>query len=166
MSERSHIIDEMQIEYEGLFDIKGIYKLIDNWFAERGYEKKEIKNLEYVKPDGKYIEVWLMPWKSITDYAKFEIGARIIAQAVKDVEIEKDGVKTRMNQGKLVIIFDAYLTTDYAHLWEKKPILYVIRTVFDKYIYRFYTNKFESELVGETKQLHSTLKAYLNLYRY
>ena len=166
MVERYPVIDEMHLEHEGLFDFKEMYKLIDTWLLEKFYDKREIKNIEYVEAEGKYIEIWLMPWKKITDYAQFEIRIRIFIKGMKEVEAEKDGIKVKLNQGKISMIFDSYLTTDYEGRWEQKPIFYFLRTIFDKYIYRIYTAKFESGLVADTKLMYSTIKAFLNLHRY
>ena len=67
MVERDIVVDRMKIEYEGLFSARELYKLIDNWFFEKGYDKREKKSSESIKPAGKYIEMELEPWKKVTD---------------------------------------------------------------------------------------------------
>jgi len=64
------------------------------------------------------------------------------------------------------MIFDGYVETDYENRWENKPIFYFLRALIDKYIYRIYTDKFESMLVADVHHLHTRIKSFLNLYRY
>ncbi len=119
-----------------------------------------------VKPDGKYIEIELMPWKKITDYARHIIRVEMKLFNVKEVEIERDGRKVRMNTGRVNFVIDAYLQTDWESKWETRPLYFFIRTMVDKFIYKSYTNLYEGLLVETTNQLYSLLKSFLNLYRY
>ena len=100
MVERETVIDKLRLTYEGLFVATDLYQMIDNWFRQKAYDKRENKNIEKVTPDGKYIEIELEPWKKITDYARIVIKIRLIMNDVKEIEMEKDGLKVRMNQGK------------------------------------------------------------------
>ena len=89
MPERRVVVDELHLDYEGIFDSKELIKMIDDFFRERGYDKRELRNIESVKPTGKYIELVLMPWKGITDYAKFEIKVRMWIKDLKQVEVKR-----------------------------------------------------------------------------
>jgi len=121
MSERRLVVDHMRLKYEGLFNATELYKLIDKWLNEKAFDKRELRNEEHVKPDGKYVELILMPWKKISDYARHVIRLEIRMRNLKDVVVEKDGQRVKMNQGKIDIIFDGYLDTDYEDRWEQKP---------------------------------------------
>jgi len=41
MAEREVVIDKMRMSYEGLFKVTDLYKLIDGWLREKGYDKRE-----------------------------------------------------------------------------------------------------------------------------
>ncbi len=166
MSEKKLVIDQMKLTYEGIFDLNGLYRLIDGWFYQKGYDKWERKNYEQVLPTGKDIEIELLPWKKTTDYFKNIIRIRMRCTNVKDVEIEKQGVKMRLNQGKVMMIFDGYLESDYEHRWEEKPLFFLIRTLFDKYVFKTYFNKYEKWLVNDVYDIHGRIQRFLNLYRY
>lgn len=166
MVEKRKVIDELKLSYEGLFDAKELYWMIDYWVIEKGYDKKELKNVERITPTGKYVEVWIMPWRKITDYAKYEIKMRMRMFNVTDVVVERGGVKLKLNKGKIDFIFDGYLITDYEGRWEQKPLFYFLRAVFDKYIFKMHTMAFEDGLVDDINHLHMTIKSFLNLYRY
>ena len=108
----------------------------------------------------------MVPWKKYTDYAKCEIKIRLVMSDIVEVEIEKDGSKLKLNKGKIKIVLDGLLTTDYENRWESKPMFYFIRTIFDKYFYKPFTVGYQNNVAGDTKELYSFLKAFLNLYRY
>lgn len=166
MPERRIVVDELKLEYEGLFDVKEFFNLIENFFFDRKYDKREIKNVESVTPNGKNIEVVLMPWKTISDYAKYEIKLRIWIKNMKNVDVVKDDTKLKLQQGKIIIILDGYLTTDVEGRWESKPWFFFLRTIFDKYIYRPHTSKWEEGVIQHVKELHTELKSFLNLQRF
>ena len=166
MPEREVVVDKLRLTYEGLFSVGELYKMIDEWFRWKGYDKRENKNIEVVKPEGKFIEIELEPWKKVTDYAKNVIKIRIQMNDIKEVEVEKDNTKLKLNQGNVHFVFDGYLETDYEARWEGKPIFYFIRTVFDKYFYKPFTAGFERGVKEDVMHLHGQIKAFLNLYRF
>ncbi len=165
MAERELLV-ENKLSYEGLFSAKELIKLIDNFFREKGYDKREIKNAEKVTPEGKFVELEIMPWKKVTDYAKNEIWMRIIMENIKEVEVEKNGVKAKLNQGTIKILFYGYLTTDYENRWEQKPMFFFIRTLFDKFFLKQYVDEFKRNLIGDMSLIKSQIEGFLNLYRY
>ena len=166
MPEREVVVDKLRLTYEGIFSVSELYKLIDEWFRWKGYDKRENKNIEIVKPEGKFIEIELEPWKKVTDYAKNVIKIRIQMFDIRDVEVEKDNTKLKLNQGKVHFVFDGYLETDYEAKWDGKPIFYFIRTVFDKYLYKPFTTGFERGVKQDVMHLQGQIKAFLNLYRF
>src|SRR3989338_5988794 len=108
MAERELIVDHVRLTYEGLFDAKELYNIIDTYFREKGYDKRELRNIEQVKPEGKYVEIEWLPWKKTTHYIRNEIWIRLVMSDVKEVEVEKEGVKVKLNQGKIQIVIDGY----------------------------------------------------------
>jgi len=166
MAERRLIVDHLKLNYKGLFSMNELYNMVDRWFMQKGFDKREMFNREHVRPDGKFIELEIQPWKKITDYAKLVIRVHIVVLNMKDSDIEKDGQKLILNKGNITVTFDAYLVTDYEHRWENRPFYYFIRTVFDKYVYKGYMEQWEEELKSQTYELHDQIKSFLNLYRF
>ncbi len=166
MAERRLVVDHMTMTYDGLFDLHELYTLINQWLKDKGFDLREQKNQEHVKPSGKFIEVEMLPWKKITDYARHVIRLNIRILNMKDIVTEEDNKRVKLNQGRIRIVMDGYLDTDYEDRWESKPFYFFIRTLFDKFIYRTYTTQYEELLVENCLQLHSTIKAFLNMYQY
>jgi len=112
------------------------------------------------------LEFEIEPWKKVTDYAKYVIKIRVQLSEIKEVEVEKDNTKLKLNQGKVHFLFDAFLETDYEARWEGKPIFYFVRTLFDKYFYSPFTSGFKGGLKEDVAHLMGQIKAFLNLYRF
>jgi hypothetical protein len=166
MVERKIIVDHLTIAYKGLFDLMELYKLIDFFFMEKAYTKHELKNYEIVLPHGKTIHIETEPYKKITDYAKYVTKVYVDGTDIQEVEIEKDGINIRMNQGEVKVAIIGTLETDYERRWEQKPIFFFLRGVFDRFIFRVHTYKWEVGLIEECNLLSSQVKGFLNLYRY
>ena len=166
MVETKIVVDGLTLSYEGLFSATEFYMMIDRFFRDHMYDKRETQNLEKVEPQGKYIELELQPYRKMSDYIRFVIRMRLRMFNVTEVEIEKDGHKVKLNKGRVNMVFDGFLETDYEGRWEGKPSYVFIRTVFDKFIYKMYTQKFEAQLTEDVNTLYNQLKAFLNLYRY
>jgi len=166
MAERRLVVDHMTLAYDGLFDLHELYTLINQWLKDKGFDLREQRNQEHIKPSGKYIEVEELPWKKITDYARHVIRLNIRIVNMKDVVVEEDNKRMKLNQGRISIVMDGYLDTDYEDRWESKPFYFFIRTIFDKFIYRTYSTQYEELLVENCLQLHAAIKSFLNLYQY
>ena len=165
MAEREVLIDKMRLTYEGLFEVVELYKLIDRFFKEKGYDKRERHNSERVTPAGKFIELELEPWKKITDYTSNVIKLRIVLSDITEVVIKKKGVKVKLNKGKARIVFDAYSETDYENRWEGKPLFFFIRTILEKYIFKPYTDGNRSNVMDDCNHLYNKIKSFFNLYK-
>lgn len=166
MGEKRTIIDHATLDYSGLFSVKDLHKEIKDWFGKNSYVWIEVQSSEFVKENGKEIYINLQPWKKISDYAKFQVKVEVFMTEVKDAEVEKDGVKVKLNKGSINIILDGYLITDYENRWEQKAMYVFIRTLYDKFILRSQLEKYEAILSDEVEQLRSIIKSHLNLYRF
>ncbi|MGM5482800.1 MAG: hypothetical protein ACQESF_05030 [Nanobdellota archaeon] len=166
MAEKRLIVENLQVDYEGLFKLNDLYLVMEHWLKERGYDKNEKKNYEQVLKDGRDIMVEFWGDKKFSDYASGQIQIIIHVKKMKDIMVKKDGVEVPMNQGKIKITFNGYLFTDYMGKWEGKPLFYFLRMCFDRWIYSTNTNKFEGAVSEEVEHLYKTAKGHLNMYRY
>ena len=164
--QRTYLVDRQRMHFEGLFVVADLYRTIDEYFEEKGYDKREVINAEIVRDDGvRYIELVFEPWKKITDYAKSVIKLKVIMEDVKTVEIERDGLKINANHGKILFQFTAYTETDYESRWHNKDRIAFtfIRVLFDKYFFKRYTQLYEAECMDDLKLLMFHIKTYLNI---
>lgn len=164
MGEKNLVVDTQTISYEGVFKASDVAKTIVGWCLERGYKPEEPYNEEIITADGKQIKVEYKPNRKPSDYGKFELNVELGMNFI-DTVVEKDGKRMNLNKGSASVEIKAFLITDYEGRWETAPVYYFLRTIVDKYIYPFYTGKFESILAKDVEELKSRIKANFNMYK-
>ena len=166
MAEIKTLIDGKSLSYEGVFNLRELYSLIDRWFKDHGYEKQEIKNWEDVAEKEKQIIIEIIPYKKVSDYARIDIRIFMIFSKLTDIEIEKEGMKVKMNKGRAEFYFDAYVVTDYENKWHTKPLYYFLRNVFDKFVYKIYMSGYDTEAIRDCTEVEGEIKSFLNMNRF
>ena len=53
MSKKIDLLKEERVQYEGIFDLKDLYKHAHDWLEWRKFDVSEKKYKEKIKPDGK-----------------------------------------------------------------------------------------------------------------
>ena len=167
MSEKKVVVDQLKLTYEGIMDVKGLIRMMKNWFYEKGYDMYEHKNFEQDLPGGRVIEIELAPWKKTTTYYENSMRIRINFTNIRDIEVDKDSKKLKLQTGKLQMIFDGYLRSDYDNVWgESQGWKMMVRTLYDKYILRENFAYYERWLVNDLYDIHGRIQRFLNLYKY
>lgn len=166
MGERHLIIDHLKFSYEGLFNASELYDLISGWFYEKSWDWYERINQEQVTSTGKQIRIVLEPWKSVSDYYKLIIHCKIHMADVKEVEVEHNGEKLKLNQGVIKMTFDGYVVSDRKGQWKDKPLWWFLSFVLEKYFFREHFLKFETWLKSDVDDLYHKIKNYLNVFKY
>jgi len=165
MSELRIIVDHMKLDYSGLLDIKGLFKLINAWTMERAFQKKEDKNHEQNINGEKFIEYEISHWKKVSDYTRHVYKIRALFQNFKKVDVTLDSKRKKLDQGRILIYFDGFIEHDYEHRWDGNPLFVFFRTLYDKFVYRAYTNKFEQHITHDIHNLYNEIEKFLNTYR-
>ncbi|HZX44792.1 MAG TPA: hypothetical protein VFF28_03860 [Candidatus Nanoarchaeia archaeon] len=166
MSEIKIVVDHLRLSYTGTMQVKELFKIINRWSFERQLQKKEDRDHEYNEPDGKHIEYEISHWKKISDYIKYIFKVRAIFKGIKKVEITMGKRKIKADHGTVTFFFDGFVEYDYEHRWDERPMFVFLRSIYDKFIYRPYSDRFDDRLVKEVNDLKNELETFLNMYRY
>ncbi len=167
MPEQVMVVGLERIQYEGVFSVAELFRLIDEWLLDKGYYRIEPKHVESAKPEGKFVELELTPSKQLTDYAKALLRIKIQMNNIKDATLETpEGKKQKLNQGSVLVTVSGVLETDYQERWESKPLFLFIRTLYDKYIFKSLTGGFEGTIKNDVEHFKRTVSGFLNLHRY
>lgn len=166
MTERKNIIEGATITYNGVFDPKGVMKVIKDWSNDKGYFFIDTSHTESLTEGGKFADITLLIFKKLSDYAKSTLNLMVSINHAKDVVVEMDGKKVKLLEGNISFTFYAYLDTDYEGKWEGKAFFYFLRTVFEQYIYAPFLSKFDKQIMDDMGVLKTNLKSYLNLYKF
>ena len=155
----------MKLGYQGPFDIIQFYKKVNQWISKRSKEKDIKKKVEHVEPKGKNIEWFIEIWEDVTDYARSIVRVRALFTDVKETKLKRGKFKRRLNTGNVLIIMDGILETDLDAKWQQKPIFTFLRTIADKFIYKFHLNKIEDKLDADVHELFDELTEFFNSYK-
>jgi len=166
MSELRIIVDHLKLDYSGLMDTKELFKLINRWFYERTFQKKEDKCHEQNLPEGKFIEYEISHWKKISDHPRLIYKIRALFQNLKKVEVTKEKKKLKLDQGRVLIYFDGFIEHDYEHRWDDYPFFVFLRTLYYKFVYKVYTDRFEQRITHDLHNLYDDIEKFLNTYRH
>ena len=167
MSEKNLIINNMELRYKGIFDLKEFYHSLGQLAEEKGYHRHEKKFEEMNKAGGKDTFIEFRFLKRKTQYFELMIKIRLQIKSMKETTLSLDGVPFAFNDGEIHMTFDAWSETDYEHRWGTDPIFWFIKAVFNKWIYHLPLEEgFVGEVASDTQSIYQQVKAFLNLYKY
>ena len=167
MVEKKQVLYDLRTTYSGPFVVEDFYAEVDNWIQEKGYEKEQKKKMEHVTKNGKKIEWVIEIHHHFDDLHYGIIVMRALFDNIKEVVVKKDGKKIMLNNGDALVNIDGFLQTHiHGSFFQVKPIYYFIRTVIDKYIYNFWTLKYDGFVGGECHELFKRIRAFFNLQNY
>lgn len=165
MAEQEIVADKLKLAYEGIFNLQDFYAIFEDFAKDRGYDFIESKHTESVTPEGKYVVFGWKLEKKFTDYAKSVINMGVTISSLQEKIIEKPKKREKMFTGKIQLVIDGLLETDYEKRWVIKPSFYLLRALFEKYAYSPYINQFKKEIKETTHSLKEEVEAYLNLVK-
>jgi len=157
-------ISETKVKHDGIFDFKEVYRFLYTMFVDYEYSVEEITYGEKASPaKGKEIEFFWIAKRKISDYFRFRIKVEFRILGMNDVEVTKDGVKSKANKGSLEVKFICYLEKDYEHRWESTAFLKFLRGLYDNYIIKGRIEAYEDKVFEEMNDFANQIKAFLVL---
>ena len=160
------IVDHDKIDYSGPLNVNGLLRLIELFIFERGFDKAHEKDFEINTANGKFIEWQISPWKWITDYARYIIKVRVLGYDVLKTDAMVHNKKTKIDNGRIIIVIDGFVEYDLQDKWEQNPLLHFLRAIYDNFIFKAYTERFEQRLVNDVNHLHDEIEKFFNLCRH
>src|SRR3989344_1355691 len=162
MAERDLLLKE-KFDHTGIFDFGAFYSFAHSWFKDERYTVDEDKYSEKVSGNARDIIIEWTIVKRLSDYFKIEHKVRFIVEKLSDVEVEIDGVKKRMNKGKVEVEIKSNLVSDPDSKWDKTPFYRFIRDIYGKYIVPNRVDALRDKTSGDGRKFKEELKAYLEL---
>lgn len=166
MAEIYTVIDQRPLSFEGYFRSDELFQIIRRFVKERGYFPLETKNYEEVYPHGRQVNIELKPFKKISDYVKLTLKLRIKFTHLQEEMITIDGHKHKYMKGKVSLVSDALIFSDYQAKWEGAGWLYFLRTINDKFIRKDWMSQAKADVGKDLEDLYSEISSYLNMIRF
>ena len=158
------IMFESKLTSKGIFSFKDFYRFCYDWLVdETGLDIIEKKYIEKLQGDVKEIEVEWGGVRKVTDYFKFDVSVKFRVTQLKDIEISRNGVKEKTNQGSVEIKVKGILIRDYQGKFERTAWRKFLRATYEKYIIPARVEQFEDKLIGDMDEFLAQAKTYLEL---
>lgn len=157
------IVYKGKIKHLGIFNFGEFYKFCYNWLIEKDYLVTEKNYSEKIKADGKLVEILWEGRRKISDYFRFVLKIQWRIIGMTDVEVQREGIKLKLNKGELEMTFTATIEKDYEHRWENTAFLKFLRGVYDRYIIMGRIEKYEERIFQEVDEYIAQAKAFLVL---
>jgi len=159
------VVDHEKIDYSGPFNANDLLKMIENFLWERGFDKRQDKDFEQNTSNGKYLEWQISPWKKISDYIRYIVKVRVLGYDILKTDTLVESKKAKVDNGRVIIVIDGFVEYDYDSYWDSKPFFLFLRTIYDYFIFKAYTERFEHQLVNDINHLHNHIEKFFNMYR-
>ncbi|HIH14966.1 MAG: hypothetical protein QT08_C0021G0020 [archaeon GW2011_AR17] len=153
-----------------VYDQKELYRYLQKWLSERGYDVAELDYTEKILADGKklYAFNWICD-KRVDDYTKFMVSIDFKAEA-ENVQIElQDEKKKTAQKGTVTIKIATYIEKDIEAEWSLKkeaPYRALMREIYDKMVTKGKWARYTNKLAKDANLLISDIKTYLKTHRY
>ena len=167
MVEKKQVLYDLRTTYSGPFVVEDFYAEVDNWIRDKGFEKEPKKNVEHVTKNGKKIELVIEAHHHMDELHYSIVVLKALLDNVKEVVVKKDGKKVRINNGDVLINIDGFIQSHiHGSFYQVKPIYYFTRALVDKFIYHFWSEKWDGVVVGDGHDLFKRIRAFFNLQQY
>ena len=167
MSEKKFVLSDLRISYNGPIEVADFMAEVDKWFSENGYEKEPKKYSEHFSKGSKKIEWVAESHKIMSRLYEGTIRVKALFNNLKESTSTKDGRKTRITSGEVLIyidgIIESHVQESYYH---SKPVYQFLVGIIDKYIYAFWGDKYDGVVAGDGHKLFKKIRAYLSLQKY
>ena len=150
-----------KIKQKGIFDFRKLYNFSYDLLREEGYRIQEKNYTEGIVGDNKKTEIKWIALKKVSDYFRYMIQVDWLVLNMKNVEVQREGKKIKMNSGEVELRIKGILIKDYEHKWEDNPFFKILRGIYDRYLIRSRVEKYEDNVLDETEEFAAQVKAYL-----
>ena len=167
MAEKKQVLYDLRTTYNGPFLVEDFYAEVDNWIKEKGFEKEPKKKVEHVTKSGKKIEVVIEAHRHLDELHHGTVVLRALLDNIKEVIVKKGGKKTRINNGDVLINIDGWIESHiHGSFYQAKPIYYFIRTLIDKYVYNYWSDKYDGTVTADCHDLFKRIRAFFSVQKY
>ncbi len=167
MAEKKQVLYDLRVTYSGPFIVEDFYAEVGRWMDENGLEREPKKKMEHVTKTGKKIEWHVEAHRRLDDLHHSVVVIRVLMDNVKEVVVKKDSKKMRINNGDVLVSIDGFIESHiHGSFYQIKPVYYFMRALIDKYIYNFWSFRWDGAVSGDCHSLFKRIRAYFQVQKY
>lgn len=127
---------KMVVRYNGIFDLDKLYRSVYEWIINEGYyfEERQYKHKVPTAAGAEQHMKW-QGWRKINEYVVYHINLYFIQWHMKEIEVVKDGKKTKLTKAMLQIEITGAVELDYNKKYHGNRFLVALRNWMDTYIW-------------------------------
>ena len=166
MAERRIAVPKETIAYEGYFETKELYLVIQRFIDEHGYDRVDTLHEIKIKEHGRYTDLVLDPEKPFSPEIKGIINMEVSFEGITDETVELDDKKININKGKVSVAIKGILESNFEFNSLSEPKRVFFRVLLDKLIYKRHYDDHTQMLSNDIKTLKHEINSFLNLRKY
>ena len=155
-----------EIVFDSVFSIEELYNVVEVYFKEKNYDKWEKYAHEYKRKDSTEIHTETRYLRPITDYFLLMEKIKYNSRDLKRVKINRYGKEVEMVKGKISMIFEGSVVTDYDNKFgetkAEKPLWQFIKDLFDTFVYNREKQRYAKQIVNDTNEAIELVYRYFN----
>ncbi len=162
--QREIYVDKLTVAYEGYMNLSDFRAMLVSWCTKNGYMWDELVNKELVSEEGKDVAMkWLIQKRVREDhYSIIKMEAHFDHVTEKTFTIDRR--KVTLQHAHAHVTFNGFLATFLQYTWESKNWVLFMKTVIDKFVYKFDRDKYPGIVIHDTKDLASKTRGIMELY--
>lgn len=135
------------LRYKGVFDLHELYKIIHDWLTSRGYQVQESKYKSIALPDGgKERSFDWNAHRKGNEFLMLHITIHFQVQDLHEIEVERNGEKKKLTQGRLFIRVTQDVENDFSERFaysgfHKKVLDFLVEFMWSKKIETYWEDK-------------------------
>lgn len=148
----------LYLKFRGVFDHNMLAKGIQDWFDDNAFEI----HLPKYKLKADEAEYQIRGEKEVTEYCQFKVEAHFWCEDLKEIEIVKDGEKTKTYEGAVRIEISGDYILDYEGRFKGNKFLQWLQDWYHKYVIKQQlSDVYEDDLLLKQQQLLAFIKGIL-----
>ena len=120
-----------------------------------------------IKKDGKNIRYIIEIHSHLNDLYYGVVVLDVLMDKVREAIIKKGGKKLRLHNGDALITIEGFLESHiHGSFYQAKPIYYFIRALVDKFVYMFWSFKWDGTVNSDGRELFKRITSFFNLQKF
>lgn len=163
---REIYVDNVKIAYHGLFEYEKFRTFLREWARKHHYIYDELSESEHVEEGGKELHMKYIFNKKLAEYYFSLLKMEAAFEHVVEKTLKVSGRSVTMQHGEVEIKLHGFLASFTQYRWESKPWFYFLRTVINKFVYRFDRGTYQGIVINDGHDLVNEVKAFFRLYEH
>ena len=167
MPEQKQVLYDLRTSYNGPFSVGEFYAEVDNWIKEKGFEKEPKKKLENITKNGRKIQYIIEAQSHLDELHHGVVVLRVLMDNVKEITVKRNGRKYAVNSGDVFVVIEGFIQSHvHSSFYQVKPVYYFIRALIDRYIYNFWSFKYDNVVNSDGRDLLKRITSFFNMQKY